>query len=119
MKYSVKGGVAEIGADMVLKLSADQLAARRHAVEEVKGGHRPTGILQFKAGETIDIVDVTLDKMPRTLSDVLEPVDGKRSSKSAKTGKGGQPAGGDAADAGAGNGAGADADTGDGSGDGA
>jgi hypothetical protein len=72
MKYRVEGGAATIGADMVLTLSADQVAARRHMLEPVDGGKhwRPRQVVQFKSGEIIGI-DVLPDDLPRSLDIVL------------------------------------------------
>lgn len=70
MRYTVEGGVAHVGTDMVLQLSREQAAARAHVLEEVKGGYRAKSPVQFKAGETIGL-DVSPDKLPRNLAEVL------------------------------------------------
>lgn len=74
MKYRVEGGVAEIGADMLLRLSEEQIAARRHALEPVDQGKfwRPLQVLQFKVGEEIDL-DRKPEQLPRSLAIVLVP----------------------------------------------
>ncbi|TPN79967.1 hypothetical protein [Mesorhizobium sp. B1-1-2] len=65
--YKVEGGVAHFGTDMVLKLSASQVAARAHLLEEVEGGYRPKAPIQFKSGEIIGI-DLAPDVLPRPLA---------------------------------------------------
>lgn len=91
MKYRVEGGVAEIGADMVLKLTKEQASARAHALEEVKdvkGGLRPTSIVQFKSGEEIEIVSPAQhDALPRNLAVVLVPLDKKKTAPKADLAK--------------------------------
>jgi hypothetical protein len=78
MKYRVEGGVAEIGADMLLRLSDAQVAARRHALEQAEDGKqwRARHVLQFKSGEELGI-DCDPEDLPRSLSLVLVPL-GKR-----------------------------------------
>jgi hypothetical protein len=82
MKFKVEGGVAEIGTDMVLKLSKEQANARAHALEEVKDGWRPKSVVQFKSGEMVEIVGRQVDTLPRSLSTVLVQI--------TKTGKAGK-----------------------------
>lgn len=77
MKYRVEGGIAHIGTDMVLKISKQQAEARSHALEAVEGGWRPRQVVQFKAGEEIEIVGVNPDKLPRPLAMVLVPAGAK------------------------------------------
>ena len=57
MKYRVEGGVAEIGADMLLRLSDEQASARSHALEQSDDGKqwRPRHVVQFKSGEELGI----------------------------------------------------------------
>ncbi len=74
MKYKVEGGTAEIGSDMVLKLSVEQAAARSYALEKAGEGWRPTRVVQFKAGEEIEIVGLEHGDMPRSLSSLLVPI---------------------------------------------
>lgn len=77
MKYVVEGLVAEVGGDMVLRLTNAQIEPRRHLLEEVKGGWRPTSVIQFKSGEEIDLQCKPAD-LPRPLHAVLVPVRGGR-----------------------------------------
>lgn len=73
MKYTVSGGVAEFGTDVILRLTQVQAAPRMHALEEVEDGHyRPTSVIQFKAGETID-VDLVPTQLTGKLGAVLVP----------------------------------------------
>lgn len=81
MKYRVEGGTAEVGTDMVLRLSKEQAAARAYALEAVGKDWRPTKVVQFKAGEEIEILDVNHADMPRTLSSVLVPLGGGKAGK--------------------------------------
>ncbi|MCR5859721.1 hypothetical protein [Mesorhizobium sp. J428] len=82
MKFMVTGGTAEIGTDMALKLTPEQSAARAFAIEEIdKGLFRPKQVVQFKAGETVEIVDTDLDDMPRTLASLLQPIEIKGKGK--------------------------------------
>jgi hypothetical protein len=79
MKYRVEGGVAVVGADMLLLLTAEQVAARRHALEPVEDGKsggnlwRPRHVVQFKSGEEIGIL-AEPDDLPRSLALVLVPL---------------------------------------------
>lgn len=82
MKYIVVGRVAHVGTDMVLQLSKNQIAARAHVLEKVKGGHRPKAVVQFKKGEEIGITGKA-DDLPRSLISVLA----KASNVKAKTAK--------------------------------
>lgn len=55
-KFTVTGGVAEFGPGHVFKPTPEQLDARRHVLREVenrKGWYEPTGMIEFKAGETL------------------------------------------------------------------
>lgn len=73
MKYTVSGGVAEFGTDVILQLTEEQAAPRAHALEEMKDGrYRPTSVVQFKAGETVD-VDLVPTQLTGTLGAVLVP----------------------------------------------
>lgn len=80
MKYLVEGGVAFIGTDMTLQLSKEQVEARKLQLEEVKGGWRPRTVVQFKAGEAIEI-DLGYDELPRSLAAVLLPASGRRTAR--------------------------------------
>tara|TARA_R110002167_G_scaffold70512_6_gene199041 strand:- start:114 stop:548 length:435 start_codon:yes stop_codon:yes gene_type:complete len=92
MKYIVSGGIALIGIDMVLTLTADQASARMRNLApvlneqggEVKGVYRPKTIVQFKAGETIGL-DVDWADLPRPLQIVLTPVGGLKPRRTKKT----------------------------------
>lgn len=88
-KY-ITTGVASIGADMLLGLSKEQIASRSFALTEEKGGHRPSQIVQFKAGEAISI-DRAFETLPGTLRSVLMPI----GSKAAKAKKASADAGSD------------------------
>lgn len=73
MKYTVTGRVCAFGAGQKLKLSGQQIDARRHALEVVdeKAGKVITKAeVQFKSGETIDI-DIAEDELPSSLAAVL------------------------------------------------
>ncbi|WP_026618336.1 hypothetical protein M728_000380 [Ensifer sp. WSM1721] len=73
MKYTVTGRVCAFGEGQKLKLSSDQIDARRHALEVVdeKSGKVITkSEVQFKSGETIDL-DQAEDDLPSSLAAVL------------------------------------------------
>lgn len=96
MKYRVHGAAALVGLDMLLRLTDEQAAARRHAIEpaDEKPGPkvklwRPLQVLTFKVGEEIDI-DRSFEELPRSLALVLEPI-GRQSRKASPTAK--EPAG--------------------------
>ncbi|WP_157784507.1 hypothetical protein [Sinorhizobium fredii] len=93
MKYTVTGRVCAFGAGQKLKLSAQQIDARRHALEVVdeKSGKVITkSEVQFKAGETIDL-DQSEDDLPSSLAAVLAAGASAAKGKSGK-GKGGKKA---------------------------
>ena len=105
MKYRVHGAAALVGLDMLLRLTDEQAATRRHAIEpaDEKPGSkvklwRPLQVLTFKVGEEIDI-DCPFEEMPRALARVLEPL-GRQSRKAASSAK--EPAGKTASGEGAG-----------------
>jgi len=65
MKYRVHGAAALVGLDMLLRLTDEQAATRRHAIEpaDEKPGSkvklwRPLQVLTFKVGEEIEIVGI-------------------------------------------------------------
>jgi len=73
MKYTVTGRLCAFGAGQKLKLSSDQIDARRHALEvvdEKSGKVIAKTEVQFKAGETIDL-DQAEDDLPSSLAAVL------------------------------------------------
>lgn len=75
MKYTVSGRVCAFGAGQKLRLSAQQIDARRHTLEivdERAGKVIAKSEVQFKAGETIDI-DIADDDLPSSLAAVLAP----------------------------------------------
>ncbi|KQS90304.1 hypothetical protein [Rhizobium sp. Leaf386] len=77
MKYTVTGTVAEFGAGQKMKLTAQQIDARRHGLsiedeDRANGKVTATGILTFKRGEEIDIPEKQED-LPRYLADTLTP----------------------------------------------
>lgn len=84
-RYRVFGGIANIGAGVLLGLTAAQIKSRVHALELPKGYDpkvkdaksaevKASAPLQFKVGEVI-----SLDDVPVNLLGILEPLDPPKS----------------------------------------
>lgn len=89
MKYTVIGSVCAFGAGQKLKLSANQIDARRHVIELVdeKAGKVITKApVQFKAGETINL-DIAEGELPSSLAACLAAGDAKDKSTKGKPAK--------------------------------
>lgn len=76
MKYRVVGRLAEVGRDIKLYLSKEQLAARRGQVEKDDKFYRAISVLQFKQGEEINIASKA-DDLPASLMSQLEAIGGR------------------------------------------
>lgn len=71
-KYLVTGPRVVFGAGFVLGLSEEQIQSRKHLLEKNRQGYKVISTVEFKKGETVDIITKSLTKS--TLS-ALELVD--------------------------------------------
>lgn len=70
-KYRVIGAVAKFAAGQILFLNKEQVSARLHRLEVVKGGKViATGPVEFKRGESIGLEDKA-DRLPASLRALL------------------------------------------------
>jgi len=81
MKYKVVGGAAQVGADIPLYLSKEQAAARESQIEKRGNFFHALSVIQFKAGEEINIACAE-GKIPGSLMSRLEPLGDKRKARS-------------------------------------
>lgn len=71
-KYLVTGPRVVFGTGFVLGLSEEQIQSRKHLLEKNRQGYKVISTVEFKKGETVDIITKSLTKS--TLS-ALELVD--------------------------------------------
>lgn len=62
MRYRVESGPLRVGPGVILGLTDQQAAGRAHRLNRIDVGFAPTDVVEFKAGEVVEIVSGDVGK---------------------------------------------------------